>query len=259
MSGDCRPRAWRHWLLLTGLWVLALLPAFFLRLPLPPDGAWVAPALWLSFSGSKYGLPLVALSLFLVLARNRGELYLLVLPALLFLVLGAAFNEHLLKPWMNQPRPNIEWLGSRAGGPVLAEGAAAFYRIEGKAARSRHLAEQLARSDLALPRDLSRHWIDETGFSFPSGHAFASAALGGWLLFWMLCWRRRTWLVSGVVLWGVGVSWSRLVLGVHRPQDVLAGTCQGLLLALLVVLAARWWLRRARGEAAPGMEKIPWL
>jgi len=199
----CSRDAWRWWALTGGIWLAALLPGFLVRFPLPPTASLVTPAWWLSFSGSKYGLPLVGL------------------PALLFIGLGAAFNEHLLKPWMNEPRPNIRWLASQASGPVLPEGTKAFYRIPGKEARSSRLQRRLAQSGLALPPLLSGHWIAETGFSFPSGHAFATAALGGWFLYWMLCWRRRLWLVPVIGLWGAGVGWSRLVLGVHDPGDVV--------------------------------------
>ncbi len=241
----CCPAAWRQWAVLSGVWLLALLPAFFFSFPLPPHASLVESAWWLSLSGSKYGLPFVGLLLLFLVARNRQELVLLVLPALLFVGLGAAFNEHLLKPWMNEPRPDIEWLSSEEAGPVLPEGAEAFYRIQGKAARSSRLESRLAQSGLVLAPRLAGHWIAETGFSFPSGHAFAAAALGGWFLFWMLCWQRRRWLSPLIVLWSVGVSWSRLMLGVHRPEDVLAGSAQGLLLAALAALLVSWWQGRA--------------
>ena len=242
MSGDFRiRRAWWGWM---GLLLLGLLPALWLRFPLPPDSALVELAWWVSLSGSKYGIPLVGLLLLLVLRPGRRELPRLVLPALLFLGVGAAFNEHLLKPWLNQPRPDIRWLASPASGPVLPEGAEAFYRLPDKTARSRRLAHRLAVAGPALPPRVAEHWIEETGFSFPSGHAFASAALAGWFTLWVLCLGRRSWLLPLLVAWSLSVAWSRLVLGVHRPEDVLTGAAQGVLLAWAVGFLVQRWRRR---------------
>ena len=77
------------------------------------------------------------------------------------------------------------------------------------------------------------------GSSFPSGHtlvvaAFAAAAtigvtriLPGWRMFAMV--------IAGV--WVISVAFSRLVLGVHWPTDVLAAACIGAFLPLAAAIA----------------------
>ncbi|MHB1293858.1 MAG: phosphatase PAP2 family protein [Anaerolineae bacterium] len=73
-----------------------------------------------------------------------------------------------------------------------------------------------------------------TGYSFPSGHAQATTTL--WLS-WCLIFRRR-WLWPLGAAMVVLVSFSRLYLGVHYPQDVVAGVFLGGTLTLAYLAAA---------------------
>lgn len=71
--------------------------------------------------------------------------------------------------------------------------------------------------------DLWTQLIHETGYSFPSGHAMASAALGIALVvaLWHSRWR---WWAAGFAGLYIGfVGLSRLYLGVHFPSDIIAG------------------------------------
>lgn len=77
------------------------------------------------------------------------------------------------------------------------------------------------------------HWLKlhETSYSYSSGHAADAVIVYGlWALF---LWRSDlpvTVRLPGVVLligWALGLSWSRLALGVHYPSDVLGGWLLG--------------------------------
>lgn len=81
-------------------------------------------------------------------------------------------------------------------------------------------------------------------FSFPSGHAMATATLATVLT--ALAWRSRwRWPIVLAAWWfALSVAASRLVLGVHFPSDVLAGLAIGIAWA-----SAAWWAI-ARGRDA---------
>ncbi|WP_457665039.1 phosphatase PAP2 family protein [Thiolapillus sp.] len=159
-------------------------------------------------------------------------------------------NEHVLKPAVAEPRPSIEYLADTANGALLVQGAQAFYRLPDKTARSAYLEKRLEASPgLKMPELLREHWIEETGYSFPSGHAFAATALAGWFMFMILCAGSRRWLLALFWGWVVAVCYSRVILGVHRPVDVLAGSVEGALLAALAVLVGSVLLHRRRSSA----------
>lgn len=90
------------------------------------------------------------------------------------------------------------------------------------------------------PDDL--HFVAQTGFGFPSGHALdATVGWGATALALDRLWdARRRFAVAGVVIGAVALS--RVVIGVHYVADVVAGVAIGL---VVLAVAAR------RGREAP--------
>ncbi len=90
-------------------------------------------------------------------------------------------------------------------------------------------------------------------FSFPSGHAFTAVVLYGALLYvgwtrWDAAWSRSLLaLATGALILAIG--WSRLVLRVHYPTDVLGGYLLGLAWLALLRIALHHW--SAMAPAAP--------
>lgn len=78
--------------------------------------------------------------------------------------------------------------------------------------------------------------VHENSFSFPSGHAMGSAALGFAviLMLWNTRWR---WfgLIMGVLYIGT-VGFTRVYLGVHYPSDIVAGWSISFIWVLLVYI-----------------------
>lgn len=84
------------------------------------------------------------------------------------------------------------------------------------------------------------HIVQEKSYSFPSGHAMASAALAGCgcVLAWPTPWRYPVIAGSAVYVPTIGVT--RMYLGVHFPSDILAGWCVSL--AWVGEVATIMWL-----------------
>lgn len=87
--------------------------------------------------------------------------------------------------------------------------------------------------------------IEIGGYSFPSGHSMAAAALYGSLAF--LLWRHMTtsWgrkaLIGASVVMIIGIGLSRIYLGVHYPSDVIGGyLASGFWLAVLIWVFQRY-------------------
>lgn len=79
------------------------------------------------------------------------------------------------------------------------------------------------------PRPDNFRIIEETGFSFPSGHSMASMAFYGYLIYLIFTnvknkkWRNILCSFLAVLVFLIGIS--RIYLGVHYTSDVIAGFC----------------------------------
>ena len=77
------------------------------------------------------------------------------------------------------------------------------------------------------PRPTEHRIIDESGYSFPSGHSMVSAAFYGFLIYLIYKNVKNKYLKWGLItilsllVFLIGVS--RIYLGVHYTSDVLAG------------------------------------
>ncbi|MBI5832497.1 MAG: phosphatase PAP2 family protein [Armatimonadetes bacterium] len=84
--------------------------------------------------------------------------------------------------------------------------------------------------------------VTEHSPGIPSGHAQHAVTVWGSLARWL----RRRWLTVGVVVFCLSMGLSRMVAGVHYPQDVLTGWLLGLGLIVASERAEARWLPALR-------------
>lgn len=143
--------------------------------------------------------------------------------------------QSFASPLLDQVFLAITWLGTIYG--YLAILPLIFWSIDRSAGRrlfflvmTSVLVSAFFKNLFRVPRpdpSLVRQPEPETSFSFPSDHAQTGGAV-----FWgFLASRvRRGWFTAVAVLMAFLLGFSRIYLGVHRPQDVVAGWLIGLLL-----------------------------
>lgn len=88
------------------------------------------------------------------------------------------------------------------------------------------------------PRPDELRLIEETGYSFPSGHAMASTAFYG-LLIYIVHEKVENKILRNTICIMLGllillISISRIYVGVHYTSDVIAGTCLSIAYLILI-------------------------
>ncbi|WP_425058123.1 hypothetical protein SCACP_27720 [Sporomusa carbonis] len=96
--------------------------------------------------------------------------------------------------------------------------------------------------------------VQETGYSFPSGHALATMCFYGMVAFLIMrnisSWRGRLAVMTLAVILSVAIGISRIYLGVHYPTDVVAGYAAGSMWLAFCISLLMWW-ERARVQEKP--------
>jgi phosphatidylglycerophosphatase B len=211
---------------------------------------------WISESGGKFGTPIIAITMLLLLISRKHisykvkfkEFCIIALVLSFFAGGGAFINEHYLKESLKIPRPNIIWLASDNGNGPLTMTTKEFYELGDKQVRRETLANVLEQNPEILPMNelIKNHWSEETGYSFPSGHSFSALFFSTYLLFLATTYLRtkRVLFFYLLIPWALMVCYSRLILRVHTPTDITVGGLQGLLLGVIAWFIARQWLKK---------------
>jgi len=89
------------------------------------------------------------------------------------------------------------------------------------------LLNQILKYIIQRPRPTEFRIIDESGYSFPSGHSMVSAAFYGFLIYLIYKNVKNKYikwgLITSLALLIILIGTSRIYLGVHYTSDVLAG------------------------------------
>ncbi|QLE84000.1 phosphatase PAP2 family protein [Shewanella sp. Scap07] len=245
------PSARRYWLL---MWSLLLsLPAVIwfsginLFATVPLDSLLAQGLYWLTSTGTApYGV-LTVLAIYALSYRclPKKHFTALVLSVAVAMVSSLTLNQ-FLKPFFSEARPNAVLLQEQG---LL--NTKQFYMQE-KADRQQQITvateQYLQQTDaIALSDNIKQHWLHEVGFAFPSGHTLFAVSLSLVVSYFFVI-AGQWWLPSILIVWTWLMGISRMVLGMHWSQDVLASSIIGGLIALFSLYwVLRWqthWTRR---------------
>lgn len=130
----------------------------------------------------------------------------------------------VVKNTFQEPRPYVVWLEK-----TYDVSSSDFYELKRK--QRVDVIKELVKSNEQVPSWQRKHWQVETGYSFPSGHVLFAA---GWALLLIgLFWQRRQFALAIIVaIWAEGIVFSRLLLGMHWPSDVIVSIIISAILAM---------------------------
>ena len=140
-------------------------------------------------------------------------------------------NEHFTKEIIGIPRPSHLFILQHSYPTIPID---SIYKISEEARRI--LLVKLIQSDTlsfkTMDNRIIKHWIQEAGYSFPSGHSFNAFLLATILTFSLyhsrILWVRKTYILP--LSWAFLVAVSRVAIGAHSSLDVLFGGALGLLI-----------------------------
>lgn len=158
----------------------------------------------------------------------------------------AFINENYTKPILKLKRPSHLYVLKETNNLNKID---ELYQLN-KSERSKYF-ENLIHSNIQkfenIDKDVQEHWIEEAGFSFPSGHTF-NAFLFSMVIAYAIYFNRskphlRKWFFVPFI-WACIVGISRVALGAHSALDVSVGACMGVLLGMLFLYIdfTRHWL-----------------
>ncbi|CAH7005668.1 putative phosphatidylglycerophosphatase B [Vibrio chagasii] len=183
---------------------------------------------FVTYSAGNQGflITLAILSLLvLTLKFSKAKLVSLCLQLGILLVLSFAAKT-FLKSSTESPRPYTEYLVTQE----VVDMPELFYELP---LEEKNVAIESVEDKVSEWR--TRHWLGETDYSFPSGHMIfvgvCLAFFGGLFLE-----AKRFYLVGGMLAWAGGVAYSRVWLGMHRPEDLAASIAFAGLIYLIVPL-----------------------
>jgi len=204
--------------------------------------------LFISNSGGTLGVPLITIAFCLLISLHykgwKSKMLMITTSLIAFsIVLGvfARLNEYFIKEKLKVERPNIKYLHENK-----AFDSKTFYAFETKTERRRFIesffenqnADYITFDDEALHPKVLKHWLHETGYSFPSGHsvnAFLMCTLMAYIMLFIYSDFRRRLFFMLPFTWAILVALSRVILGVHSPTDITLGAFMGSIAGYTIV------------------------
>lgn len=207
------------------------------------DSLWCAFAYWVTQSAGKFGtlgIVVVTSALFAVpfkSTKKRTLVFLQSFGGLCVLLSAFAFlNEHVVKPAAGFARPSHTYIIKRTNSAVSLD---SLYTLPTESRKV--FFKNILAADTVNFREIDQrildHWVEEAGYSFPSGHSFNAFLLAGILAFGIFQSPNRglKYLCFIPFAWALLVALSRVAVGAHSPLDVSVGSAMGLTVSFILL------------------------
>jgi phosphatidylglycerophosphatase B len=179
--------------------------------------------------------------------KNKMQVFAKAMVGLIAIIsLFAISNEYLTKPYFRFQRPSHVYVLQKLH---LEAKIDSLYQLpkEQRALWFRQKIQEEAKKFAEINPMVLEHWLNEAGFSFPSGHTFNAFLLACIFAFGIKNNSKiKQWQAFYFLpfLWAISVGISRVSLGVHTLQDVCTGALLGIIIGniLLTIDHSRHWI-----------------
>lgn len=169
---------------------------------------------------------------FYLLLPNKTKIILLWL-ILVNAILSGQIIKSLLKSHTAESRPYVLWMAKEFN--ITDQ---QFYSLTDS--EKKELIYQLLNNSTTIPSWLSNHWQHETGYSFPSGHTLF-AVTWAFLALMLLKFKQHYIIITSAIIWSILIEISRLLLGMHRPIDLITSVLIAWIISLICYFYAKKW------------------
>jgi phosphatidylglycerophosphatase B len=154
----------------------------------------------------------------------------------LFIGALAFVNEYLTKPLLKEVRPSHQYIANQLGANNQLDSVYQLTKTQRK-----YYFEQCIQNNKTYFNNVDakvlHHWIEEAGYSFPSGHSFNAYLLATIMAFSLYHatnkkWNKYYWIPF---LWASFVALSRVAIGAHTAIDVTIGSLGGFTIAAVFI------------------------
>jgi phosphatidylglycerophosphatase B len=203
------------------------------------NSAWCTIAYWTTESAGRIGTPVIIFIVGIAFALRASAVkegiinfFRVFIVLSVILAVFASMNEHVVKPALQVARPSHQYIITQSKSAARLDSLYTLSETDRRA-----FFKQLIDADTISYKNsdqrILNHWIEEAGYSFPSGHSFNAFLLAGILAFciYHLASRRFRWLYVVPFAWAVMVAVSRVAIGAHTALDVSIGSAMGLLIS----------------------------
>ncbi|WP_298776366.1 phosphatase PAP2 family protein [uncultured Shewanella sp.] len=168
------------------------------------------------------------------------------IPALIISLLLSLGLGQLIKVTTKEIRPNIALMTQ-----YHLLNMDTFNHLD-KSDRQQAMAQAIPKLEaidpnIQLSSQINKHWQSTTNYAFPSGHMLFAVTLT-LIINYYLIQSGAVVLPILLMIWSVLISLSRLFLGLHWPQDILAATLLSIISVTIGLYATEKYLTHSNGS-----------